>query len=238
MGITNHANLPSYDDKVLFLKSKLAPLLKKNGKVLDAGCGDNNYLLPKEEVRCLIGCDINLTAVRSNITVSQAILADISLLPFSEVFHLIVSLDVLEHIKNPLTFIRQANLALKEKGLLFLVMPNKNSLFGLGAFIIPLKIKRILYKLLTGNPLKNEVHYYRLNTVDRLMQALNSEGFELIEISTMNYLSSQAGMRIIFYPYYLLCRLSVFFRFSSDIFCLARKQAHHPGKFEKEGLRK
>jgi 2-polyprenyl-3-methyl-5-hydroxy-6-metoxy-1,4-benzoquinol methylase len=224
LGIIKQANLPSYEAKIIFLKSKLAPFLKKDRLVLDAGCGNNNPLLSKEEVRFLIGCDIDLQALQANISTSHTILADLSWLPFTEEFDLIISIDVLEHIEQPLTFIQQAKLALKEKGVLFLVIPNKNSLFGMGAAIIPLKIKRRLYKLLTGKPLKNEVHYYRLNTVDQLTKILKANGFELVEISMMNYLSSQSWMRFVFFPYFLLCKISILSRFSPNILCLAQKQ--------------
>jgi SAM-dependent methyltransferase len=224
-----HADLPSYDAKIIFLKSKLAPLLKKETMVLDAGCGYKNPLLSKEEVRYLIGCDIEFRVLQKNTSASHVILADLNLLPFSEEFDLIVSLDVVEHLENPLAFIQESKLVLKPMGLLFLVLPNKNSLFGMGAALIPLKIKRILYKLLTGNFLKNEVHFYRMNNVARLHRTLEANGFKLIEISMMNYLSSQSWMRFVFFPYYFLCKISIFSRFSPNIFCLAQKQEPPPG---------
>ncbi len=222
--ILKQADLPSYDEKINFLKSKLIPLLKPDGFVLDAGCGYRNPLFSKKEVGYLVGCDLDYNALLHNSSVSSAVLADLSLLPFSEKFDLILSVDVVEHIEHPVSFIRQAEQVLKKSGFLFLVLPNKNSLFGWGAAIIPLRVKRFLYKLLTGKPLKNEVHFYRLNTVNHLREILTLNGFELIEISMMNYLSSQSLMRLFLFPYYILCKISYFSGYSPNILCLAQKR--------------
>lgn len=87
------------------------------GKCLDVGCGDNPY----EELlnpRDYIGIDANINS-------KADIIGDAVLLPFKDNrFDLILSVQVLQYVRDHQKAIKEMSRVLKEDGILFLVLPN------------------------------------------------------------------------------------------------------------------
>lgn len=213
----------NYRDTIKYLQNNIYPLIHKDSVVLDAGCGTGNPLISKHIVKELIGCDINLDAIKSNVDISYGLVGDLENIVFCEnTFDLIMSFDVIEHIENPLVFIKNAYKSLRKGGYLFLVMPNRNSLFGLVARLFPYSLKVKILKIL-GSSTTNTVHYYRLNTPSSIIKALISDGFNEIRIVMLNRLPMNPGLRMVLFFYCQLCKIKVFHKFSVSILLIAKK---------------
>jgi 2-polyprenyl-3-methyl-5-hydroxy-6-metoxy-1,4-benzoquinol methylase len=171
----------------------------------------------------LIGCDIDGFSIKENDDISVGVLSNLEELGFREnTFDLIMSFDTIEHLKNPQAFIKNASKSLKQGGIIFLVTPNKNSIFGI-ARLIPYKVKFHLTRLFSGSPTSNKVHWYRLNCPSSMIKALASNGFDNIRITLLNRLPSSPYMRKLLFPYYQICKMKFFSRYSTGLFCVARK---------------
>lgn len=222
-----HAAVSSWKEKKDFLHSKMSVLINENSMVLDAGCGELDSWGFHHMVECLIGCDVDRNSIRDNKEITFGVVADLE----SHVFHpskfdLVLSCNVVEHLQYPDRFIANAAEWLKPGGYIFIAAPNRNSPFGLLACLLPLRIKRALMRLF-GKELKNEVHYYRLNTSSVLVSTLSSKGFRDIHITLIN--------RLFKYPHifgkmdffcYQLCKSKFFSRFSNALLCIATKTTH------------
>ena len=198
-----------------------------NSVVLDAGCGYRNQLFSDKDVKLLIGCDINLSAIKDNNDISSGVLADIEMMSFREnIFDLIISFDVIEHLRKPNAFIKEAARVLKnDGGTLFLITPNQNSILGLAARIIPHRIKDGLNRYFRGCHVESQIHMYRLNSFTHMLHALKANGLKHIHLIKLNRLPSNPRMRRLLLPFYHLCKIRVFRRFSNSILCIGTKTA-------------
>lgn len=220
----SYRSFPDYKSATEYLRIKLSPFINTQSVVLDAGCGDHNRLLNKSKIEKLIGCDIDENAIKKNKDISEGIVANLENLTLSEnTFDLVISIDVIEHLDNPEHFIKSAAGILKKGGHLFVITPNRNSLFGFAAWLIPYNLKKIIWKVLDISS-KNTIHRYRLNTIDSIIKCLKKMDLVISGITIMNNLPSSMRLRKLFYPYYVLCKLPVFRRFGTSIFFVAKKR--------------
>jgi len=174
-------------------------------------------------VRELVGCDIDLHVLARNRDVSRRVRADLATLDLPEdSFDVVMTFDVVEHLERPEAFIQRTFRLLKKGGHLFIVTPNKSSLFGVAAHLLPLRWKRVCLALL-GTRTNNEVHWYRLNTPTALARCLSREGFRDIEITLLNRLPSLPRMRLALMGYFHLCKLPLFRNLSVGLLCTATK---------------
>lgn len=121
-------------------------------RVLEIGCGmgEFSYKLAKKDAT-VVACDFFETAVAAASTVlspfpnAQAMRADIQDIPQPDgSFDLVVSLETLEHVRDPHRAIRELVRVTKPGGKLIITGPNYLSLMGLS---------RILFRLI-GRPYK------------------------------------------------------------------------------------
>ena len=215
--------LQDYPETRAYLTGKLRELIRGESVVLDAGCGKFNQLLSHCDVRELVGVDINSRAVAVNRSISRGIVADLHSLDLAEAsFDGVMSFDVLEHLEKPELFLQQVLKVVKPGGFVFLVTPNKRSLFGLVAGLTSLRLKRILFSFLNLK-MENEVHYYRANTTGSLRSLLSTFGCSEINLFVLNKLPSSRRFRALMWPYFQLCRLGLLRRFGVGLLCIARK---------------
>lgn len=145
--------------------------------VLDAGCGEGNYLIPlakkfpKSEFK---GLDYNKGLVdfvnhycqtyKLNAVANQA---DLNTASFTGTYDLILCVAVMQMLKDDAEFVRKVKSAL-----------NKNGLFVLN---VPIAHSPILSKVLYENTAYTEVHggIFRKYTVEGIVQLLESEGFKV-----------------------------------------------------------
>lgn len=201
----NHVSLASWDERIEYLRKQLLSLVNKNSVVLDAGCGKRNALISANTIKKLVGCDIDKESVDANRDIDEGVVADLETVTFPEnTFDLIMSFEVIEHLRRPKLFLTRISRSLKKGGYIFLVTPNKTSLFGFLAMWLPNTTKRYITRFLFGKATENEFHYYRLNTTLLLAEGLLSNGFSDIRITMLNDLFSNPIRRIILFPYYEL----------------------------------
>jgi len=219
-----HVSLPGYRETIKYLEDKLVHFINKSSIVLDAGCGSRNHLISYERVRLLIGCDLDKNLIKENDDISVGVLIDLEKMGFREnTFDLIMSFDVIEHLKNPLAFIKNASKSLKLGGVIFLVTPNKNSIFGFVARLIPYRIKVYFTRYYSGCLTLNNVHWYRLNSPALMVKALEDNEFNNVRLTMLNRLPSNPLMRKLLFPYYKICKNKLFSRYSGGLFCVAEK---------------
>lgn len=110
---------------------KLINKYKKNGQILDAGCGTGLILrhLPKGSV----GVDINprnIPRAKKHAPGAKVIEADIEKLPFAdETFSTIVCTEVIEHQPNPIPTIAEFKRVLKKGGVIIGSTPSKSPIW-------------------------------------------------------------------------------------------------------------
>ncbi len=220
-------NLPDYKSTTQFLERKIITLIDNSSMVLDAGSGRWNRMLKSRKAKKIIGVDIEFDSIKSNKIINFGVVGDIQQQMFQEeVFDLIVSNDLVEHLQYPEQFIKVCSRVLKPFGHIVIAAPNRNSLFGILAAIIPNDVKQWLFKIIFGRRNQNEVHFYRLNTEDAFRKILTKNGFSHIDITFINKLGSQATGRIFWGWYYQLCRTIPFMRKASPgLLCIAQKIA-------------
>ena len=147
-----------------------------NLKILDIGCGEGYFLKCLEEWfpdAELFGVDIFDEKLKSAIKIlKRAKLSkhDAQQLPFPDrSFEIVSALQVLEHLKTPEMFFKEANRILKNKSFLIIATPNPN---GIAAKI-----------------LRNKWHgyteeYISLKTPQELQIIIKNSGFKILEDGT------------------------------------------------------
>ncbi|MDH7512864.1 MAG: class I SAM-dependent methyltransferase [Clostridiales bacterium] len=163
---------------------RLIQRYKSGGRLLDVGCGTGEFLdLARQEGFLAFGIEPSERALfiaRRSHPVAWGELNDISL---KENFFDVVTLwSVLEHVIDPISFLRKVWLSLKKDGILGLRVPSSRGLLALSALWLHRlsagKIKRplkVIYQL--------EWHYKHFYYYDRKNIALLLEkcGFEILE---------------------------------------------------------
>jgi 2-polyprenyl-3-methyl-5-hydroxy-6-metoxy-1,4-benzoquinol methylase len=142
----------------------------KEGKWLDVGFGNGSLLFTAEEYGFTpVGLDLrtpNVVAIRRlGIEAYAVALSD---LQHSDAYSVISMCDVLEHMPFPADGLAAAHRLLKRDGVLFLSMPNMDS---------------ILWKVLTANkanPYWSELEHYHNFGRKRLIRLLEDNGFRVL----------------------------------------------------------
>ena len=221
---SSFVNLPNYHITTHFLERKINPLINDSSVVCDAGSGRWNRMLDSRPAKHVIGVDIEFDKIKKNNIINCRVVGDIQQQNFQdEVFDLIVSNDVVEHLSAPEQFIKVCYRMLKNSGHIAIAAPNRNSLFGILAATIPSNINQLLWKIIFGHKNPNEVHFYRFNTEYALRKILNKNGFSNIDITFLNKLGNSTFDRRLWGWYYQLCKMPFFRKLSPGIFCIAKK---------------
>ena len=113
-------------------------LSSEDKSVLEIGCG-SGYFADQLNCKSFLGLEFNQMAIdKATEKGLKVIKSSIENLASSteEKFDLIFSFHVLEHVKDPLSFVDSAKKLLKEDGLLFLAVPNNDSVLTYGKNVI------------------------------------------------------------------------------------------------------
>lgn len=105
---------------------KVLELLKpqRTDKILEIGCNQGELVafLRKYSAE-VIGCDINKTAISNSKVTGLAVMSADKLQYFANSFDKVISIDVIEHVKNPRKMLSEMQRILKKGGICFLVFP-------------------------------------------------------------------------------------------------------------------
>jgi 2-polyprenyl-3-methyl-5-hydroxy-6-metoxy-1,4-benzoquinol methylase len=126
--------------------------------ILEAGCG-RRWNLDLAGIKYkLTGVDINKEALEFRIThkrdLDRTILGDLRIVDLNpDKFDMIYCVDVIEHIKGVEQVLKKFFAWLRPKGLLILVFPDRDSVFGFFTRLLPHWVHILYYKYIRG--LKN-----------------------------------------------------------------------------------
>lgn len=181
---------PKWDETLVYLSVKFEELVKNNSVVLDAGCGNGNYIIDENRkmISWAVGVDLSKEFISKNICLDEIKIASLEKLPFeNNCFDAVLLLWVLEHLKNPKRVFDEIYRVLKSGGYFFFATPNKN-FFPLGVLhLVKLgKINTFLNKVLFGREEEDVFEaYYKVNTVEDISKLI--EGKFEIETLRLNY---------------------------------------------------
>jgi ubiquinone/menaquinone biosynthesis C-methylase UbiE len=217
-------------DKIIdiFIRECIVP----GGVVLDVGCGKRSPLACyRNDLRLLVGADLELRDLRENTDVKTLVLADGSgRLPFlSNTFDLIFSKTVIEHLLDPLMFFREMYRLLKPGGSFVWATSNLKSLPILVSYLTPLIVHKWVYRRVFGSKLTFDQFptYYRANTKQAIHQQLIRAGFAKVSFCAASWPLYFAINRPLFLFFLPIHRLS-------DWLGLEFLQAHLIGAYRKE----
>ena len=144
---------------------------RKTGKIIDVGCGIGYFLeIAKKRGWEVYGTEYTDEAIK--ICSSKGIKMSLGKLNpknyDSEMFDIITSFEVLEHINNPIEEINNFSKILRKEGLVYLTTPNFNSLLR---YKLNEKYDVITYP--------EHLSYYTPKTINNLFNKLNFRKFKL-----------------------------------------------------------
>lgn len=152
--------------------------------LLDAGCGQGQLTAGLNVDR--VGLDIYRPIIRKanqiyNDNKSAFIVADLHKLPFCrQIFNIIVVCDVIEHLWDPVSVLREMKRVSNNKANLIIATPNKlNPIITLEQ-LLPSSFIRAIFKLMKRK--FEEPRLYRLNTPNQLTRELTNEGYDVKQL--------------------------------------------------------
>lgn len=161
--------------EVELLIKKLGDDTKRRLKVLDLGCGGGNvcgFLKSKFPKWDIIGVDVSgnaLTVAKKNFPKVKFIEQSVEKLDFKkESFDLILSLDTLEHFRNPKEVVNSASKLLKNDGIFFLVTPLEKQ---------RLTFYRLAYKLGLDRAKRGSVGHINVFDDKEIVDMFKNSGF-------------------------------------------------------------
>jgi SAM-dependent methyltransferase len=157
------------DDRVVRLVRRFAPPWRSDSALLDIGCG-YGYLLARFRCRYrLVGIDLSAEAVKqadSRQPGSRFLRADVQRpLPFRRPFDVVLAINVIEHLPDPVAGVRSIKEALGPGGLCVIHLPTING-----------PVSGLIYRMAyAGDP----THVYRPSGVE-VRRLFQSAGFETL----------------------------------------------------------
>jgi SAM-dependent methyltransferase len=194
-----YADLPSRD---WFLDQAVGALLGPNDIFLDAGCGNTLVLLNRyaPRVAFAVGVDV-VTATQVPAANAVVIVGDLAALPLGDqLFDVIVSRSVVEHLSQPRAAFRELGRTLKPGGRLIFTTPNKYYYSSLVAAMIPYSWKDAYMRSVFGNEGYDHFPvFYRANTPRALRRIAADAGLIVERVQALRH-----------FPYYLLFSPTLF----------------------------
>ena len=181
-------DLHQIDEKLAYyelLILRLEKIIGRKGTLLDVATGRGEFLVKALELGWqATGIDVSkrfCEYVKQKHKI-DVINADFSSYDFSEKFDVLVANAVLEHVYEPLSFLKKIYRLLNKGGLFYLDLPNEASLYSLlGNLYYKLTLRNYCINLSPTFP-PYHIHGY---TRKSLLYIIDMIGFELIRISTI-----------------------------------------------------
>jgi SAM-dependent methyltransferase len=162
---------------------------------LDFGCGRQlvyDWLRPEVagvlyelvgRVPLLIGADADHHSLRDN-PLPLKVVSSARALPFANTcFDLVTANMVLEHLEQPVSFLKEISRVLKPNGVFLFHTPNRQSLLIAAAAGMPESLKRQLARALEGRAIEDVFPTrYQFNTLSTISSAAREAGFAIDHI--------------------------------------------------------
>jgi len=190
-----------YDWK--FAQRLFSKLVKTKPRVLDVGCGSGEKsLLFLDKVESFVGLDASVTEVeKAKKKGIKAVVGDAQELPFPEnSFEVVLAFHLIEHLEDPLMFLRESYRVLTPGGYLLLITPNKNRWTS--------KITRIIFKNSKYKYPMNPDHIFEFNSLDfkKILSRTKFSSFQIISLflgASMSIFGTAFDFGCLFPPYFL-----------------------------------
>lgn len=158
----------------------IAKNLESGMTFLDAGCGWKNDRAEKYLKNVFsIGVDLDLEALKDNVSYENLCHATLEKLPFKEgTIDIITSKSVIEHLEHPEFVFDEFFRILKKGGILILILPNRYNIVMFFGRFIPLFLSKKFLKLFSKK-VENDVYptYFKCCTINSLDFNLRKVGF-------------------------------------------------------------
>lgn len=224
---------PKYNGTMLFY-NWVRSNLSASDSVLNIGAGPptrNPIRMLRGEAKEVIGADID-PIVLQNDELDSAVLIQNGQVPLPDgVFDMALSDNVLEHVDDPITFLREVNRLLKPGGKFIFRTPNLFHYVAMISALTPQSFHRAVANRVRGMP--TDAHepwptHYRMNTVRKLRSLARETGFSEVEIQMVepnpSYLQFHAAPFLVGVVYERLVNSSpIFSGLRANIFGLMRK---------------
>jgi len=173
---TTHFNPIAFEHRCKFV---LSHLKNCKGRLLDLGCGNGLLFSHLRDTQLqLTGVDIveeQLELAKKNNPNATFVAEDVCKYSSSEKFDVVTSLDVIEHLYDPESYLLNIKRLLKNDGILILTTPY----YGY--------IKNLLIALSNGwdkHHMPNKLHgHIKLHSLNTMTELLTKTGFEILEYS-------------------------------------------------------
>lgn len=208
-------NIYAHTKKLKFLLKNIDEFItikKRRINILDFGCGNGSAIsqyLIRDEVN-LFGVDIHDDSIDyANKNFGKPNAKFLKEIPKDILFDIIIYADVLEHLENPNSFLKQHFNLLKDDGIILGSIPNGygpfeiekkiTNLLGLETFIQYLiKLKRKIKKLsIETIPYNFESGHINFFTLKKFKNLLNNCGFKLIKLEKGGFIGAPFSDRIL-----------------------------------------
>lgn len=151
------------------------------GPILDVGCHSGTFtehLLKKVQTKKVYGIDISSPAIKlakKRLPFGNFQVADVAKLPFKDnFFEAAFCLEVLEHIDDPVTALKEIRRVLKKGSKLYILVPSDNKLF---------KVIWLLWTLYYPHWRHAHVQSYSKATLENLLTQI---GFKVVQVKSFN----------------------------------------------------
>ena len=162
---------------------------------LDVGCGhtllhhggEEKSLKFVQRTKFAVGLDCDVVALSRNRIFSHRLAGDVESLPFgNDSFDLITANMVVEHLRNPIGFVREIVRVLKPGGAFVVHTPNLFHWEALLAYLTPHKFHELCCWLIEKRD-SSDVYpvFYRANTLSVLKKLFNAVGMRLEQGGTI-----------------------------------------------------
>jgi SAM-dependent methyltransferase len=177
------AENPEWDDSMVYLSNLFSALCGPDCVVLDAGCGNGNYVIDenRKTISWAAGADVSEEAVSKNICLDEIKICDLESLPYgSDTFDVVISLWVLEHLKDPEKVFSEVQRVLKPGGIFMFATPNISYLPL--KMVQSVKIGGLLNRILFGREEEDIFPaFYKANTIPDIERFTKGK-FESVEL--------------------------------------------------------
>jgi len=194
-----YADVPMKD---ALLDEELQRRIDSGVVFLDAGCGAEVELANRyaDVARMGVGVEFDPGVRRTGL--AWPVRADLEALPFETAsFDIVVSREVCEHLKDPVTVFSELRRVLKEGGAIVFVTPNKYDYSSLVSRLMPFRLKRRFLRTVFGkDAYDNFPTFYRMNTRRAIAGVARRTGLRVERIVPIRH-----------YPYYLMFSRTLFF---------------------------
>lgn len=152
-------------------------------RVLDAGCGNRNFVIDELSDRWSekIGLDASPEVARLNTCLDKIDYGRLEKLPFKDAsFDCVISLWVFEHVEDPLNVFKEIHRVLKPGGIFAFVTPNKNGWIVRARSLIPSHLAEKIVETLYGRKEEDIFDvFYRTNTVHNITRLAQETTFTI-----------------------------------------------------------